>query len=143
MGLLSLATFFPLLGMFIILFIPKKNLLAIKIVAAVVTFIPLVITSYLWMHYDYAMAGINLKDQYQFVEQYAWIPAYNIEFFIGVDGLSFPMLWLTTLLNFLAIFASWNIARAQKGYFALFLLLATSMMGVFVSLDFFLFYVFW
>jgi len=143
MGLLSLATFFPLFGMFIILFIPKKNLLAIKVVAVVTTFIPLALTSLMWLNYNYGLSGINLESQFQFVEHHAWIPAYHIEYFIGVDGLSFPMVWLTSLLDFIAIIASWNIAKAQKGYFSLFLLLSTSMMGVFVSLDFFLFYVFW
>jgi len=143
MGLISLATFFPIIGMAIILFIPKKNLTAIKIVSVIATFVPLVITSYMWLHYNYSMIGIDKESQFQFVEHFAWIPAFHIEYFVGVDGLSFPMLWLTTLLSFIGIVASWNIAKSQKGYFALFLLLATSMMGVFVSLDFFLFYVFW
>ena len=62
---------------------------------------------------------------------------------MGVDGLSAPMVLLTALISFIACISSWNIPRAIKGYFALFLLLDTGMMGVFVSLDFFLFYVFW
>lgn len=143
MGLLSLATFFPLLGMVLILFIPKKNLSAIKIVALVTTFLSLVLTTYMWSQYDYSLHGVNMENQFQFVEHFTWIATYHIEYFIGVDGLSFPMVWLSSLLSFLAIIASWNIPKAQKGYFSLFLLLATSMMGVFVSLDFFLFYVFW
>ncbi len=143
MGLLSLATFFPLIGMVIILFIPKKNLSAIKIVALVTTFLSLVLTSYMWSQYNYGLHGINAENQFQFVEHFSWISAYHIEYFVGVDGLSFPMVWLSSLLSFLAIIASWNIPKAQKGYFSLFLLLATSMMGVFISLDFFLFYVFW
>jgi NADH-quinone oxidoreductase subunit M len=77
-----------------------------------------------------------------------WIPAFNIEFFLGVDGLSVTMVLLTGLLSFLCLVASWNIEewkvnRGLKGYFALFLLLEAGMMGVFESLDFFLFYVFW
>ena len=143
MGLLSLATFFPLIGMVLILFIPKKNLNAIRIVALVTTFLALVLTSYMWSQYNYGLQGISTESQFQFVEHFAWIPVFHIDYFIGVDGLSFPMVWLSSLLSFLAIIASWNIPKAQKGYFSLFLLLATSMMGVFVSLDFFLFYVFW
>ena len=77
------------------------------------------------------------------MEKANWIPAYGIGYFVGVDGLSFPMVLLTALLCFLCIIASWGIKTAVKGYMALFLLLETGMMGAFVSLDFFLFYVFW
>ncbi len=143
MGLLSFATFLPIAGALLILAVPRKNLPLVRIIAAVFTFIPLVITSYLWTQFDYTAAGINTESGFQFVEHLPWIPTYHIEYFIGVDGLSFPMVWLTTLLSFLAIFASWNIDKAQKGYFSLFLLLVTGMMGVFVALDFFLFYIFW
>lgn len=143
MGLISLATFFPVLGALIILFIPKEKLSTIKIIALVFSLASLVVTTYMWTIYHYGMIGINDESQFQFVEHMAWIPAFNIEYFVGVDGLSFPMVWLTSLLSFLAVVASWNIPKAQKGYFALFLLLDTAMIGVFVSLDFFLFYVFW
>ncbi|TFG98259.1 MAG: NADH-quinone oxidoreductase subunit M [Calditrichales bacterium] len=143
MGLLSLVIFIPIIGAMIILFLPKKNLSMIKWVSAVITFIPLVLTTYMWMQYNYSMTGINNEAQFQFVEHTSWISAFNIEYFIGVDGLSFPMVWLTTLLSFLCIFASWNIDKAQKGYFSLFLLLETGMIGVFASLDLFLFYIFW
>jgi NADH-quinone oxidoreductase subunit M len=77
------------------------------------------------------------------MEHYNWIPAFNIDYFVGVDGISITMVLLTALLSFLCIFASWGIDRAVKGYFSLFLLLETGMMGVFVALDFFLFYIFW
>ncbi len=72
-----------------------------------------------------------------------WISAYRIQYFVGVDGLSITMVVLTALLSFLCMFASFGIDKAVKGYFALFLLLETGMMGTFVALDFFLFYVFW
>ncbi len=143
MGLLSLVTFIPVFGALIVLLIPRQNEKAVKIVSAVITFIPFVLATYMWGQFNYTMSGINNEAQFQFVQHFKWIPAYNIEYFIGVDGLSFPMVWLTTLLSFLAIIASWNINKAVKGYFALFLLLETGMLGVFVSLDFFLFYIFW
>jgi len=143
MGFLTLVTFIPVVGMIIILLLPKKNLLAVKLVSVVATLIPLLLASYMWMSFDFNAAGINDENTFQFVEHGSWIPAYAIEYFMGVDGLSFPMVWLTTLLCFLGVFASWNIDKAQKGYFSLFLLLETGMIGVFVSLDFFLFYVFW
>src|ERR1044071_10435253 len=62
---------------------------------------------------------------------------------LGIDGLSLLMVILTALISFIAVFASWGIEKSVKGYFALFLLLDTGMMGVFCPLDFFLFYVFW
>ena len=72
-----------------------------------------------------------------------WIPSFNIHYYLGVDGLSLPMVLLTALLSFLGVFVSWKTEKAIKGYFALFLLLDAGMAGVFLSLDFFLFYVFW
>lgn len=72
-----------------------------------------------------------------------WIPAFNIEYLLGVDGISMPLVLLTTFLSMLAAAASWPITKHVKAYHVLFLLLETGMLGVFVSLDFFLFYVFW
>ena len=72
-----------------------------------------------------------------------WFGRIHVDYFLGVDGLSVPMVILTALISFIAVFASWNIPKALKGYMAMLLLLDTGMMGVFVSLDFFLFYVFW
>ena len=72
-----------------------------------------------------------------------WIPAFKIEYLLGVDGISMPLVVLTTFLSLLACAASWPITKHVKAYHVLFLLLETGMLGVFVSLDFFLFYVFW
>ena len=135
--LLSLMTFLPLLGAVGILFMPKKETGAIKAVAAAAAFLPLVLAVMLFCQYDRGTSAI------QFEERAAWIPAYHIEYYLGVDGLSVPMVLLTALLSFLCIIASWRIDTGVKGYFGLFLLLETGMMGVFCALDFFLFYVFW
>lgn len=72
-----------------------------------------------------------------------WIDAFGIEYLLGVDGISMPLVVLTTFLSMLAAAASWPITKHVKAYHVLFLLLETGMLGVFVSLDFFLFYVFW
>ncbi|APW60986.1 complex I subunit 4 family protein [Paludisphaera borealis] len=72
----------------------------------------------------------------------AWIPAFNIQYYLGLDGISLSLVVLTGLISLLACIASWNIDRQVRGYYGLFLLLVASMMGVFVSLDLFLFYVF-
>ncbi len=79
----------------------------------------------------------------QLVASKQWIPSFNIEYLLGVDGISMPLVVLTTFLSMLACAASWPITKHVKAYHVLFLLLETGMLGVFVSLDFFLFYVFW
>ncbi len=77
------------------------------------------------------------------VARYGWIPRFNIEYFLGIDGISMPLVLLTTLLSFLAMLASWKIDKHVRGYLMLFLLLETGMIGTFLALDFFLFYIFW
>ncbi|MGE5699579.1 MAG: complex I subunit 4 family protein [Deltaproteobacteria bacterium] len=136
-------TFLPLLGGAIILCLPKGNDNLVKTVAAVASFLPIPLAVKLWVAFDRTVPGVNVANQFQFVERYSWIPSINVEYFMGADGISMPMLLLTALLSFLAVIGSWGIANKIKGYMALFLLLETGMMGVFASLDFFLFYVFW
>ena len=72
-----------------------------------------------------------------------WIPSFGIQYFMGMDGISFPLVVLTAFLSVLAMAASWPITKHVKAYCVLFLLLETGMLGVFLALDFFLFYVFW
>jgi NADH-quinone oxidoreductase subunit M len=77
------------------------------------------------------------------VARYPWIARFNIDYFVGVDGISMPLILLTTVVTFLSMIASWNIGKHVKGYCALFLLLETGVLGSFIALDFFLFYIFW
>jgi NADH-quinone oxidoreductase subunit M len=79
---------------------------------------------------------------FQYVEQWTWIQSLNVEYHMGVDGLSILMIFLTALLSFLCIFASWTVKKMVKGYFLMFLLLHIGAMGIFCALDFFLFFVF-
>jgi NADH-quinone oxidoreductase subunit M len=88
--------------------------------------------------YDYESNGGTV----QLVQQCSWIPALNIQYKVGLDGLSLPLVLLTTGITVLACIASWKIDKMTKGYFALFLFLESGILGVFLSLDFFLFYVF-
>jgi NADH-quinone oxidoreductase subunit M len=97
----------------------------------------------LFFAFDSTLPGVTDFRTFQFIEHYPWIKTFNIEYLLGVDGISVPMVLLTALLSFLAVIGSWNIEKQIKGYMALFLLLETGMMGVFCALDFFLFYVFW
>ena len=150
-GVLSWITFLPVVGMVLILMIPKEMRTAMKWTAAVVTFLQLVLAAFIFQRFNYSLGGINSADGMQFLERASWIDVksvawfgrVHIEYLLGVDGLSVPMVILTALISFVAVFASWNIEKALKGYFAMLLLLDTGMMGVFVALDFFLFYVFW
>ena len=84
-----------------------------------------------------------IAEDVKYVEHADWIPLFNIRYFLGVDGLSLPLIFLTGLLWILCFAYSFRIDKAVKGYFALFLLLETGLIGVFCALDFFLFYVFW
>src|SRR5512142_110050 len=136
-------TFIPLLGAAVLICAPKGNDQLVKIIAAVASFIPIPLAVRLWASYNSSVAGVNVASQFQFVEHYTWIPSINVDYFVGADGISMPMLVLTALLSFLAVVGSWGIKNKIKGYMALFLLLETGMMGVFAALDFFLFYVFW
>ncbi len=137
MGLLTLMIFVPLVGMAVILCLPSRAHGAIRWTAVAATVPPLLYSVRLLAAFDPSAPG------YQFVERASWIPPFGIEYFVGVDGLSITMVLLTALLCFLCIFASFGITNGVKGYFALFLMLDTGMMGVFCALDFFLFFVFW
>lgn len=157
-SILTWITFLPLLGMVAMLFIPagkdddkKANTDKIfKWMTVGITFIQLVLAVFIYMNYNNALTGVNAMDKFQFVEKVSWIRAslpmvgnLNIDYFVGIDGLSAPMVLLTALICFCASLASFSIKKSVKGYFLMYLLLDIGMMGVFVSLDFFLFYVFW
>ena len=135
--ILSLLIWLPVLGMVAIAFIPREKENSIKIAAAITTGVQFILTLVLWNSFDLQNGGMQKN------EMYNWIPSFNISYHLGVDGLSLPMVILTGLLFFIGVFVSWNIKKAVKGYFALFLMLNTGVMGVFLSLDFFLFYIFW
>ncbi|MDI7275456.1 MAG: proton-conducting transporter membrane subunit, partial [Anaerolineae bacterium] len=134
---LSIMLFAPLVGSVIVLALPKEKPALLKWVALAVSFVPLVLAGLVWLSYDQGTGGM------QFVERAPWIPAINVNYHLAVDGISVPMVCLTALLTTLSLFYSFIIDERPKEYFAFFLLLETAMLGVFMSLDFFLFYVFW
>ena len=135
--LLSWIIWLPVIGMLFIFFIPRDKENLIKQSAAFFTGGQLLLTLVLWAKFDAS------NGEMQFLERADWIPSFNISYILGVDGLSLPMVILASLLGFIGVFVSWNISKAVKGYFALYLLLNAGIVGVFLSLDFFLFYVFW
>jgi NADH-quinone oxidoreductase subunit M len=135
--LLSWMIFFPVIGACLIMVVPKKYPSLMKFIALASTIPPLGWAAQMIVQFDPANKG------FQYVERVAWIKAFNIHYCVGIDGISILMVLLTVLLAFLCVIVSWNINQYVRGYFSLFLLLDTCMMGVFCSLDFFLFYVFW
>ncbi|MDD5424248.1 MAG: NADH-quinone oxidoreductase subunit M [Candidatus Omnitrophica bacterium] len=135
--LLSSIIFLPLLAGLLILFIPKGRTGIIKGVATAATGITLLFTVFMVTGFDYNNTLM------QFSEKLSWIPQVNINYHLGVDGISIGLVFLTALLGFLACIGSFGIKERQKEYYFLYLLLNTGMLGTFLSLDLFLFYVFW
>jgi NADH-quinone oxidoreductase subunit M len=135
--ILTLITFIPLAGAITILFLPRGRASAIKVTALIFSLPSLALSVLLWMRYNPALPGM------QFVQKVPWIESLNVNYFVGVDGISVPFIFLTALLTTLCLIYSWIINERPKEYFALFLTLEMGMLGVFVSLDFFLFYIFW
>src|SRR5690606_17116700 len=149
--ILSFITFLPIIGMIIVLFLPKTQTKVIKSLTLLITGIQIIAAGLILGWYNYSLGGINNPDSFQFIEKFrwiditgfSWIGQIKIDYYLGIDGLSVPLVLLTAIITFVATLASWNIDKSVKGYFAMFLLLDTGMMGVFVALDFFLFYIFW
>ena len=150
-GILSWMTFLPILGMVVVLLLPKEQQDAIRWTSLAITVVQLVLAVLIFTRFDRVLAGVTSQAGMQFVEKanwidiksVAWFGRIHIEYLVGIDGISVVMVLLTALVTCIATISSWKIEKSLKGYFALFLLLDTGMMGVFVSLDFFLFYVFW
>jgi len=140
-GILSQLILIPLLGMVVVMCLPKNNKWAIRWTATLFSAIPCVQSIWLLLDYYYGYAGSAAMAYTE--GPYAWVPSMNIQYFLGADGISVPLLALTGLLSLISIVASFNIENRIKEYFAFFLLLEVGMMGVFCALDFFLFYVFW
>ncbi len=148
-NLLSWIVFLPAIGALVCLFAPKRH---IKVVAVITTLATMLVSLLLFP--TFFAGGTDPTGVYgalHHIERATWISLpgkLNIEYFLGIDGLGFPLIILTTFVSFLSCLASWNfehwkINKGIRAYFILFLLLETGMLGVFVSLDFFLFYIFW
>jgi len=136
--LLTLITFLPLVGIPILLLLPRDREEASKWVAFGISVLTFIVSLRLLLSFAPGEAGPQL------VDRAAWVPQWGINYFLGVDGISLWLVLLTTLLSPIAILSSWNAIHDRlKEYLIFMLLLETGMVGVFVSLDVFLFYVFW
>ena len=135
--ILSIVLLTPLAGFAVLLFLPASNRNLIRIWANVASLAGFLISLPLVFRFQ-CIAG------FQFEERFDWIPSLGAHYHVGMDGISLLLVMLTTLMGFIATLCSWSaIEDRAKGYYAMFLLLQTGMIGVFISLDFFLFYVFW
>lgn len=136
--LLTWILFVPTIGAALLLFVPGGRVKFIRIASLVISVIPLLLTLYLWSTYQAPAQG-----GFRFEENYPWFTAINSNYHLGIDGVSLAMLLLTTLLTPLAILTSFNIKERVKAFMILFLVLETGMLGVFMSLDLLLFFLFW
>lgn len=135
--LLSLMTFLPVIGIIFIFTIPSERVAAIRRVSLLITGLTFLVSLLI-------LSRFNSYDPHlQLQEKFLWIPQINVTYHMGVDGISYLLLLLTTLLCFLACLASFSIKERVKEYFIFYLLLETGMLGTFVALDLFLFYIFW
>jgi NADH-quinone oxidoreductase subunit M len=134
--LLTTIVFLPLLGAAVTALLPKERADLPRIVALAVSLLDFALVVWLVLRFDVA-GGL------QFIERAEWIPEAGIQYFLGVDGISLPLLFLSALLLPISILASWKVSERPGFYFTMILLLAVGMNGVFVALDFVLFYVFW
>jgi NADH-quinone oxidoreductase subunit M len=135
--ILSSLVVLPLVGVVLLLAMPDDER-QVRKVALVVSALVFVETLLLWSRFAPGSAD------FQFVERYEWIPAFGIHYAVGVDGISLLLLVLTGFLTPLALVASWeSVHKKTKAFCIAILLLESAMLGVFVSLDLFLFYVFW
>lgn len=135
--LLTLILFSPVFAALVVFILPGNQVKLIRWVAFIFSFIPFLFSLILWFAFDKTQAG------FQFQEQAIWYTAIGSSYHVGVDGISLTMVLLTTLLTPLALLASFNIAEHVKSYMFLFFLLEMGMLGVFLSLDLLLFFVFW
>jgi NADH-quinone oxidoreductase subunit M len=137
---LTAIIFLPVAGAILIAFIPGLSSQLIKRLAAIFAFLPLALSLYVFSIFDRSLGAAGVI---QFEENLSWIPAINAYYHVGVDGLSLPLVILMTFLGFLVILISWKINLRPREYFAWLLLLETSILGVFSSLDLLLFFIFW
>ncbi len=139
--MLSLIIFLPIAGAALIALLPKEQEYRARWIAAVLSAVVLALVAYLFVDYDRDAAG------YQFVDSTTWLDSdfsdIRLQYAVGLDGLSLPLVLLTAFLGLVAVLISWRIELRPKEYFAWLLVLETSLLGVFSALDFVLFFLFW
>jgi NADH-quinone oxidoreductase subunit M len=135
--ILSIIIWLPIVGLAAIVLLPRAQAALVRSIALITAGACLALSWGLLGYFDRGTA------EQQFTERRTWIPELGMSYSLGVDGLSLPLVLLTTLLMFVALVASKSITKSPKGYYAWMLMLEFSILGVFVAQDWFLFYVFW
>jgi len=152
MNILTLLIFTPLLFAFIIAVLPSSLRAGFKYLTLGATLVQLGMSTWIYCNFKSGagLAGVNHEAQFQFMQKLPWINLdlgtmgkMQIDYFVGIDGLSIALLVMTSLVLVIAALASWEIKSNLKGFFVLFLILDMAVIGVFCSLDFFLFYIFY
>jgi NADH-quinone oxidoreductase subunit M len=152
MNLLSLLIFIPVLFALIIGAMPSAWRFSFKFITLAATLIQLGLAVWLYIHFKTgdSFAGVSQESQYQFAQKLPWInlalgngSKMQIDYFVGIDGISVTMLLMTSVVMVIAALSAWEIKSNLKGFFVLFLILDMAVIGVFCSLDFFLFYLFY
>jgi NADH-quinone oxidoreductase subunit M len=137
-GLLSLLVWLPIVGGLVVLALGESRVALGRWVALVTSLVALALSVPLYQGFDTSTAS------FQFVEQLPWIPAFNATYHLGVDGISLPLILLTTFITVPILIAAWTVIEQRASqYFAAFLILEGLMVGVFSALDALLFYFFW
>jgi NADH-quinone oxidoreductase subunit M len=137
---LNLVVFFPLLGVLVILLLPRERPTAIRWTALVTSLATFALSLGMLARFDVRQADMQLVIRLPWIQVAGW----NIEYFVGVDGLSLLLVLLTTLLTPISILSTWTVIQERvKEFMAFFLLLEIGMLGTFLALDLFLFYIFW
>jgi len=136
--ILSFTIWLPIVGGFMVLASGDKAPNVSRWIALVVAVLTFLVSLPLWSGFDISTA------QMQFVERAPWVPGFGIEYYLGVDGISMPLILLTTFITILVVIAGWEVIQYKPHqYMAAFLLMEGVMVGVFSALDAMLFYVFW
>jgi len=136
--ILSILIFLPIVGIGILLILDRKRHKALKIATLIISVAEFLVSLPLWFDFNSQTAAM------QFVERREWMPTYGISYYLGIDGFSLLLIMLTTFLTPLCVLATWDDIQVRvKEFMVCLLALMSGMIGVFVSLDLFLFYVFW
>ena len=169
LALMSLVIFVPSLFAILLLFVPKAQAELMRRITLFGTAVTMVLSIWMFIDFyndvvefnssntDHSRSSLNARvdealnanasskshSGSDWVGRYPWIKEFGIEYYLGIDGISMPLVLLTTVLSFLSMLAAWKIDKFVRGFCMLFLILETGMLGAFLSLDFFLFYIFW
>lgn len=130
----------PIIAALVIVFLPKEEDKLSKSVAAIGTGVALLLSIFVYFSYDKSLGGLQFID---FGKPIPWIPDLGVTWYMAVDGLSLPMLLLTNLIGFTAVFASWNVSNRPKELMILLLLLIAGVMGTFIAQNLFIFLLFY